>query len=111
MKPIRISASLGPSIDFTGYMGVFSVLWFGARSGMAPEELLVFLFAMHRAAMNFKAVASLSNMFKSADAAADRLFEMLDAQPEVVDAADAVALQAEAVRGHLRFENVRFWLR
>ena len=108
MKPIRIQASLGPSIEFTGYMGVFAVLWFGARSGMAPEDLLVFLFAMHRAAMNFKAVASLSNMFKSADAAADRLFEMLDAQPEVVDAPDATAVQADDVRGYLRFENVRF---
>ena len=108
MEPIRIQASLAPSIDFVGYMGVFVVLWFGARGAMAPEALVTFLFAMHRAAMNFKAVASLSNMFKGGESAAERLFEMLDTQPEVRDAPNAIDLRAQTVQGHLRFEDVRF---
>jgi subfamily B ATP-binding cassette protein MsbA len=108
MRPIRIQASLGPTIEFVGYMGVLTVLWFGARRGMEPESLLVFLFAMHRAAMNFKAVASLSNMFKGGQAAAERLFEMLDTQPEVKDAPDAIDLRQREVKGHLQFERVRF---
>jgi len=108
MKPIRIQASLSPVIEFVGYMGVLLVLWMGVRSGMKSEALIVFLFAMHRTAMNFKAVAGLSNMLKGGEAAAARLFEMLDAQPEVRDAPDAIDLRARGVQGHLSFEAVRF---
>lgn len=108
MKPIRIQASLAPTIDFVGYMGVLLVLWMGVQSNMKPEELMVFLFAMHRAAMNFKAVANLSNMLRSGEAAAERLFEMLDTQPEVQDAPGAIDLRENGVQGHLAFERVRF---
>ncbi|HEX8552326.1 MAG TPA: ABC transporter ATP-binding protein [Abditibacteriaceae bacterium] len=108
MKPIKISASLAPTIEFVGYAGVLVVLWFGASRGMAAEGLLVFLFAMHRCAMQFKAIASLNTMFKSADAAAERLFEMLDTQPEVRDVPNAIDLRTREVKGHLRFEDVRF---
>ncbi len=108
MTPIRIQAGLAPIIEFVGYMGVLIVLWFGASRGMKPENLLVFLFAMHRCAMQFKAIASLSNMFRSADAAAERLWEVLDAQPEIKDAPDALELPKTKVQGHLKFENVRF---
>ncbi|HEX8834460.1 MAG TPA: ABC transporter ATP-binding protein, partial [Abditibacteriaceae bacterium] len=108
MVPIRIQASLAPSIEFVGYAGVLLVLWFGAYRGMNPEMLLVFLFAMHRAAMQLKAIASLSNMLKSADAAAERLFEMLDTAPLVQDAPNAVDLGTREVKGHLVFDDVRF---
>jgi subfamily B ATP-binding cassette protein MsbA len=108
MTPVRIQASLGPAIEFVGYMGVLLVLWFGARGGMEAQSLIVFLFAMHKAAMNFKAVAALSNMLRGGEAAAERLFEMLDTQPEVRDAPDAVDLRERGVQGHLRFENVSF---
>ncbi|MDF2441481.1 MAG: ATP-binding cassette, subfamily bacterial MsbA [Abditibacteriota bacterium] len=108
MKPIRIQASLAPTIEFIGYVGVLILLWFGARRGMSSDALITYLFAMHRAAMNLKAVASLNNMFKGAESSAERLFEMLDTQPEVRDAPDAIDLQKQGVRGHLQFENVRF---
>jgi subfamily B ATP-binding cassette protein MsbA len=108
MQPIRISAGLAPTIEFVGYAGVLVVLWFGASRGMEAEKLLVFLFAMHRCAMQFKAIASLNTMFKSADAASERLFEMLDTQPEVRDVPNAIDLRTREVQGHLRFEDVRF---
>jgi len=108
MAPIRIQAGLAPMIEFVGYAGVLLVLWFGAARSMNPEKLLVFLFAMHRAAMNFKAIAGLTTMFKSADAAAERLFEVLDTQPEVRDAPNAIDLAGRPVEGHLVFDDVRF---
>lgn len=108
MKPIRIQASLAPTIEFVGYAGVLVVLWFGASRNMEPEALLVFLFAMHRAAMNFKSLAGLNNMLKGADAAGERLFEILDTEPEIQDAPNAVDLSKREVKGHLVFDNVRF---
>ena len=38
----------------------------------------------------------------------DRIFEYLEMDPEIVDAPDAVPLDARAVRGQVRFRNVSF---
>jgi ATP-binding cassette subfamily B protein len=38
----------------------------------------------------------------------DRIFEYLEMEPEIVDAADAVELDPAAVRGHIRFRDVSF---
>ncbi|MGD1994687.1 MAG: ABC transporter ATP-binding protein, partial [Anaerolineae bacterium] len=46
------------------------------------------------------------NQIQSALAGAERVFEMIDTQPDVVDAADAVAL--DRIEGHVRFDQVDF---
>ncbi len=111
MTPIRIQASLAPTIDLVGMMGVMLTLWFGARTTSSVDEvadLLVFIFAVHRTAMTVKSIAGLNVMFKSADAAASRLWEIFDTPPEVKDTQNAIELQKSKVAGHLKFENVRF---
>jgi subfamily B ATP-binding cassette protein MsbA len=108
MVPSRIKAILAPSIEFIGLLGVLLALWVGARGMTNPEALIVFLFAGHRSAMNLKALASLNTMYRSAEAAAERLFEMLDTQPDVKDAPNAIDLREREVKGLLRFEDVRF---
>ncbi|MBO4162369.1 ABC transporter ATP-binding protein [Micromonospora antibiotica] len=45
---------------------------------------------------------------QEAATAADRIHEVLDTPPSIVDAPDAVALTRPAVRGRLRFEGVSF---
>jgi len=47
-------------------------------------------------------------LVSSADAAAARIFEFFDERPQVQDAPDAIDLSKREVKGHLRFENVRF---
>ena len=112
MRPIRTQASVAPLIEFIGMCGVTLALWFGAREvvagTMAPEDLITFLYAVYRASLKLRAVAGLNLLFKRAETSATRLFEMLDTQPEVRDAPDAIDLNARAVEGHLKFENVRF---
>ncbi|MDK2982095.1 MAG: ATP-binding cassette, subfamily multidrug efflux pump [Chloroflexota bacterium] len=51
-------------------------------------------------------LANLYNNIQSALAGAERVFEILDTQPEVEDAPDAVAL--DKVQGDVRFEHVNF---
>ncbi|HEX9996461.1 MAG TPA: ABC transporter ATP-binding protein [Abditibacterium sp.] len=111
MTPIRIQASLAPVIDFIGMSGVMLTLWFGAqtvstKAGVA--SLLTFIFVVHRTAMTAKSIASLNLMFKSADSAAARLWEIFDTEPEIKDAPNAIAIEKTKVDGHLKFENVRF---
>ena len=108
MKPIRIQAVLGPSIDFIAYLGVVLVLWVSVRNGVDFASLGVFLFAMHRASGQLRSLANLNNTLKKGQAAADRLFELLDEKPEIVDAPNAIDLREKKVEGHLVFENVRF---
>ncbi len=112
MKPIRIQATFAPLIEFVGMLGVVGSLWFGARDviggRMEAAALLPFLFAVHRVAMQGKALANLNLIIKTADAAASRLFEMIDTQPDIRDAPDAMDLNEKEVHGHLVFDNVRF---
>ena len=45
---------------------------------------------------------------QEAMSAADRVYEVLDTPPSIVDRPDAVAVAPDTVRGHLRFEGVTF---
>ncbi len=112
MHPIRIQSTLAPLIEMIGVSAIVIALWFGGRDiiagRMAASALITFLVAIHRTAMNAKAVASLNLLVSSADAAAARIFEFFDERPQVVDAPGAIDLAARPVAGHLRFEDVRF---
>jgi len=112
MHPIRIQSTLAPLIELIGLSAIVIALWFGSRDiingRMQASILLAFLLAIHRTAMNAKALASLNLLVASADAAAARIFEFFDERPQVKDAPDAINLAARKVDGHLRFENVRF---
>jgi subfamily B ATP-binding cassette protein MsbA len=108
MKPIRIQATLGPTIDFIAYLGVVLVLWISVRNGVDFAALGTFLMAMHRASGQLRSLANLNNTLKKGQAAADRLFELLDEKPVITDAPNALDLRTRAVQGQLVFENVRF---
>ncbi len=108
MRPVRIQATLGPTIDFVAYLGVVLVLWVSVTNGVDFAALGAFLMAMHRAAGQLRVLANLNNTLKKGQAAADRLFEMLDEQPLVKDAPNAIDLSKRDVQGHLVFEDVRF---
>ncbi|BCM94037.1 lipid A export ATP-binding/permease protein MsbA [Abditibacteriota bacterium] len=112
MSPIRIQSTLAPMIELIGMSGIVIALWFGSRDiiagRMEAAALLSFLLAIHRTAMNAKAMANLNLLISSADAAAARIFEFFDEQPQIKDAPEAIDLATRNVGGHLRFERVRF---
>jgi len=112
LGPIRIQSTLAPLIEMIGLSAIVIALWFGGHDiiagKMEASSLLAFLLAIHRTAMNAKAMANLNLLISSADAAAARIFEFFDERPQVKDAPDAVDLGARKVEGHLRFEKVRF---
>lgn len=112
MLPIRIQSTLAPMIELIGVSAIVIALWFGGRDiiagTMKSSALLAFLLAIHRTAMNAKAMANLNLLISSADAAAARIFEFFDEQPQIKDSPRAVNLATREVEGHLRFERVRF---
>ncbi len=112
MKPVRIQAALGPTVEFIGMVGVTLGIWYGARDVVAGRMnaagMLVFIYAIRSAATNFRQLAGLNAMFRGAEASAERLFDILDTQPEVRDTPNAIDLSTRNVTGHLRFEDVHF---
>lgn len=108
MRPVKIQAVVGPAIDFISYLGVILVLWFSVRNQVEFQALLSFLMAMHRASGQMRSLAGLNNILKRGQAAADRLFELLDEKPEITDSPNAIDLCERTVKGHLVFDDVRF---
>ena len=111
MKPIVIQATLAPLVDFVAYAGAVGALWFGARtirSAADVSALIVFMIAMNQASKQVKVLAGLNLNLKGAQAAAQRLFEIFDTQPEVRDEPGAIDLSTRKVEGHLVFDDVRF---
>jgi ABC-type multidrug transport system fused ATPase/permease subunit len=93
-------------------MGVFMslVLWF---AGMAVIEQTITLgmligFTMYIAMLlrPIRQTGMMLNVFFQSIAAAERVFEILDIEPEVQDAPDAYPLPE--ITGHIRFEGIRF---
>ena len=112
MTPIRIGASLSPTIELIGMAGVVASLWFGGQdviSGrMGAEHLFGFVFAMQQTGAKAKSLGNLNLTLKSAEAAAGRLWEIFDTKPEITNAPGALVLPKSEIVGHVQFENVRF---
>ncbi len=112
MTPIRIAASLAPSIELIGMAGVVASLWFGGHDviegSMKAKHLFGFVLAMQQTGARAKSLGNLNLIIKGAEAAAARLWEILDTKPEIVNAPGAIALPRATVAGHIKFDNVRF---
>ncbi len=112
MTPIRVQATLSPTIEFIGMAGVVASLWLGGHyvidGSMKGGELVAFVVAMNGAATQAKSLGNLNLTLKSAEAAAARLWEVFDTKPEIESAPGATILAKTEVAGHVQFENVRF---
>ncbi|NPV69344.1 MAG: ABC transporter ATP-binding protein [Firmicutes bacterium] len=117
-----------PVVELIGALGVAGVIWIaGIRSGRGDITVglvVAFVNYVTRFFMPIREISQVYNMFLSAAVSAQRVFELLDARPQVVDAPDAVELPdpraevAQAAGGntagmlvpgaHVVFEDVTF---
>ena len=100
----------GPSVNFINNVSMSlvctlgSLLFLQGKVGMG--DLSSFVQYSLRFSGPVNELANIISEIQSAFAAAERVFSLLDAQPEPADAADAVTLTQ--VRGDVRLENVDF---
>ena len=110
VKAKRLQARLERSVDVLVAASTALVLaWGGWRMFeglLSPGDLVVFLAYLKNAFKPMKSMAKYTARISKAAAAADRVMELLDTEPEVTDRPGAVT--APAFRGDLRFEGVRF---
>ncbi|MDX1520105.1 MAG: ABC transporter transmembrane domain-containing protein, partial [Anaerolineae bacterium] len=110
MRRVRISAILAPTIGFLAFMSITVTLWFGGleviEGRLTPGGLVAFLIYTMLVAGPLAQFSGLYSRFQSALGATERLFELLDLEPDIADGPDAYHLPT--IVGNVRFDRVNF---
>ncbi|HSA61444.1 MAG TPA: ABC transporter ATP-binding protein [Nitrospiraceae bacterium] len=105
-----IMAVFIPVISLLTFSAAAAVLWYGGRQviegTVTPGDLFAFVLFAGILIGPFSSAARVFAQIKEAQGAMQRVFEILDAVPEIHDRPDAQVLTAAA--GHVRVEGVSF---
>lgn len=109
-RSTRVGAFFRALINVVTAMASIALFWVGGlevlSGSVTPGELVAFLFYSQAIAQGVAQLAGVYADLNAAAGASDRVFEILDMKPVVVDAPDAVA--PAAVEGGIEFQDVRF---
>ena len=110
MQTVVLNGWYFPFVDLLSSVALAVVLGYGGHLYFQGSVTLGTLFAFMLYVQNFfdpvQQLSQLYNTFLSATAALDKIMDVLDEDPTVLDSAGAVALPQ--VQGHVRFEDIRF---
>ncbi len=103
-----------PGMVFVGSVGTLLIVWYGAGEVLSGQlsvgELVMFLSYLTLFYTPINQIHSVNHMLQHALAASERVFEILDATPDVQDHPGA-AVPAEPLRGAVEFRGVSFGYR
>ena len=107
---LKISGIFHPSVEFLTALGVVIVVGFGGYFAFIGSiniaDIVAFLLYLALFYAPITNVAQLLESAQQAIAGAERVIEIMDTPPPVIDAEDAVAIKD--VKGYLEFEHVSF---
>ena len=110
MRRAAIMAVFIPVITLLTFSAAGAVLWYGGRQvidgAVSPGELFAFVLFAGILIGPFSSAARVFAQIREAQGATERIFEILDTEPEIRDAPNAIALPP--VSGRLAFEHVSF---
>jgi ATP-binding cassette, subfamily B, bacterial len=108
---IRVRALLTAIVIVLVFGAVGTILWIGGRDVLAgrlsPGDLSAFVFYSVVVAGSVGAISEVFGDLQRAAGATERLFDLLDEEPEIAAPAEPVPLP-EPARGSVAFEGVRF---
>lgn len=106
----RLSAIYFPSVEFTNALAVAMVVWFGGREVLAGNltegALVAFWLYVGRFFQPIRDLAMRYNSLLATMASGERIFQLLDTKPDVVDKPNAQPL--ERIEGRVQFDDVSF---
>ncbi len=105
-KAIRTQAASSPIVETISGFSVAAVIWYSGSQHLSGGEFLSFMAAALLAYKPAKALSGINTNLEEGLAAAQRLFALLDTQPEIADKPDAKPLEFKG--GQILFENVHF---
>lgn len=107
---VRLQAINVPLLDFISNIGTIFIIWYGGRLVINQQltlgELVAFSTYLSQLIQPIRRLGMIIPAISMAATAAERVFEILDAKSEVLDAPDAYELPA--VQGRVRFDGVGF---
>ena len=108
-----ILSAFSPALDVLSTVAMAIVVGFGGYLALAYEPPLIsvgvivsFLIYVRRFYEPIRGIANLYAQVQAAVAGAERIFELLDTQPEITDPPDAVRLSP--IQGRVEFDHVSF---
>ncbi len=110
IRAVRLWSLFFPVIGILNNLGTLIVVVFGSSEVMLGRltigELAAFLAYITQLNQPIRRFSKVMNIIQRAIVASDRVFEILDIEPEVTEKEDAVAIAN--VEGRVTFENVEF---
>jgi subfamily B ATP-binding cassette protein MsbA len=110
MRDTRIGAISRPLMEFLGGVGISLVVLYGGSQVLSgnstPGTFFSFLTALIMIYEPIKGVSAINNTLQQGIAAAERVFEILDVESEVIEKSDAIKLPP--VKEAIEFRDVWF---
>jgi ATP-binding cassette, subfamily B, bacterial len=111
LESLKKTAIYHPVIEFCGSIGSIIVIWVGTRmvilnQNLNPEDIVAFLLYLSMFYGPITSVGNIVEAIQTSLAGAERVFEVLDTEPDIKDHPKAHSLQK--VAGEIKFENVSF---
>jgi ABC-type multidrug transport system fused ATPase/permease subunit len=112
MKTVYLNAAYFPSVEFLSAVATAAILLYGGNqvlngSGDVTIGVLAsFVFYLQSFFDPIQQLSQLYTTYQAGMAALDKVFELLDEEPDLIERPDAVDLPT--VRGEIRFDDVSF---
>ncbi len=110
LKMTVYNSLFGSVMMFLGFGAIAAIMWYGGREvidgHLTVAMITGFLIYGITIATSLGSLGGLYGMFSAAIGGVKRVFELLDTQPSVQDAPDALVMPP--ARGQIAFENVSF---
>lgn len=110
MRRTQVVALLSPLIEIITTIGLSAILWYGAweviRGVLTPGKLISFLGYVSLAIKPLNQLGTTYSLYQRALASAERIFEILDTEPEIKELRGAVTLPP--VEGYIGFKDISF---
>jgi ABC-type multidrug transport system fused ATPase/permease subunit len=111
MTTVNLNAAYFPAVEFVSAVATVGILLYGGHQ-VVDGDVTIGVLVGFIAALNgfFDPISQLSQVYttyQSGMAALDKIFALLDEEPDLVDAPDAVDLP-RPLRGELEFDDVTF---
>jgi ATP-binding cassette subfamily B protein len=111
MKTVYLNAAYFPSVELLSAVATAAILLYGGNqvidgNGVTIGVLASFVFYLQSFFDPIQQLSQLYTTYQAGMAALDKVFELLDEEPEIQDAPDAIELPR--VRGDIKFEDVCF---
>jgi len=110
IRTVRLEAATTRTVEIINAIGTWAVIFFGSlqvlKGQMTPGVVLVFVSYLSNMYKPLRNLAKFSSKFSRAMASAERIAELLDLEPDIQDAPDAI--EASRLRGEIVFQQVSF---